>query len=152
MKKIIIIQKPLFIYMNIVSLIFIIISIIGGIFIDIQMLFLLFFSLFFSLLSVLFLINRIEYDDNTIKFIFILKKLEKKYENIKEIFIKDMNYKGRYGCSVVFNFECQTENESISYFNYIKKCKGLDAFCVNGILKKDLLPIISKCNCRIIKQ
>ena len=76
MKKIFV-QKNFFIFLNINSAIWLVFSILGGFLLDKEIFILLIFSLFLTLLSLLFLINQIHYDENTIKFKFVSKKLEK---------------------------------------------------------------------------
>ena len=87
MKKIIL-QKNLFIYLNILSFIMFCFSIIGAIAIDIEILFCLFISLLCTLLSFLFLLNRIEYDDNSIKFTLAFKKTKVNFKD----FPNDIDY------------------------------------------------------------
>ena len=131
----IIVGKNTIIFMNVVSLIIALFSIITALTLEVEMLYLLLMSLFFSLLSLLFLINKIEYNENTIKFIFVLKKFESTFDDIKEVFIVNQ---GITGYNVAFNFETNVEGEVYSYFEYIKKCKNLNCFYVSGISKKDL--------------
>ena len=76
------------------------------------------YIIFFTLLSLLFLINRIEYNNQIIKFKLVLKKLETSYDEIKEVYISN---RGIQGCIVVFNFSCETDGMPINYFDYIKK-------------------------------
>ena len=146
MKKIYV-QKNLFIFLNINSAIWLVFSIIGGFLLDKEIFILLIFSLFLTLLSLLFLINQIHYDESTIKFKFVAKKLEKRFDDIKEIFYIN---NGTIGPIVVFNFEKETEGIPINYLDYVKKCKNLDCLYINGISKKDLKLILEKCKCKII--
>lgn len=147
MKKIIL-QKNLFIYINVLSFIMFCFSIIGAIALDIEILYCLFISLFFTLLSLLFLINRIEYNDKIIKFKLVLKKVLVKLDEIKEVFILN---RGILGCIVVFNFSCETDGIPINYFDYIKKCKGLNCVYINGINNKDLNGLLKFYKGKIIR-
>lgn len=147
MKKIIL-QKNVFIYINVLSLIMFCFSIIGAIAIDIEILYCLFISLFFTLLSLLLLINRIEYNDKIIKFKLVLKKLEANYDEIKEVYI---TYRWMLGCIVVFNFSCETDGIPINYLNYIKKCKGLNCIYINGINNKDFNGLLKFYKGKIIR-
>lgn len=140
-------QKNSFVFINIVSCIWFVFSIIGGIFLGAELLYLLVLSLFFTLFSLLFLANQIHYDDNIIRFKFVMKKMEKRFDDIKEIFYVD---NGFASCTVAFNFESETEGIPINYLDYVKKCKNLDCFYVFGISKKDLILLLKNCKCRII--
>ena len=86
-------QKKLFIFMNFFSVFFLIIGLYGGITADPSMFYILFVSLGLSLLSLLFLVNRIYYNDSEIKFVFIYRKVTVSYNQIKEIFVqRDLIY------------------------------------------------------------
>lgn len=147
MKKIIL-QKNLFIYINVLSFIMFCFSIIGSITLDIEILYCLFISLFFTLLSLLFLINRIEYNNQIIKFKLVLKKLETSYDEIKEVYIAN---RGILGCIVVFNFSYETDGIPNNYLDYIKKCKGLNCIYINGINNKDLNGLLKFYKGKIIR-
>lgn len=147
MKKIIL-QKNLFIFINVLSFIMFCFSIIGAIALDIGILYCLFISLFYTLLSLLFLINRIEYNDKIIKFKLVFKKLEANYDEIKEIYMAN---RGIQGSIVVFNFSCETDGIPINYLDYIKKCKGLNCLYINGINNKDLNGLLKFYKGKIIR-
>ena len=125
MKKIIV-GKNTIIFMNVMSLIVALSSIIGALTIDVTMLILLLLPLCLSLLSLLFLTNRIEYNEKIIKFKFVLKKFESTFDDIKEVFIVNQ---GMTGYNIAFNFESNIEGDV---------CKNLNCFYVSGISKKDL--------------
>ena len=147
MKKIVL-QKNLFIYLNILSFIMFCFSIIGAIAIDIEILFFLFISLLCTLLSFLFLLNRIEYDDNSIKFTLAFKKTKVNFKDIKEVFVLN---RGIQGSIVVFNLSCETEGIPINYLHYIKKCKGLNCLYINGIASNDLNDLLKSYKGKIIQ-
>lgn len=147
MKKIVL-QKNLFIYINVLSFIMFCFSIIGALVLDIEILYCLFISLFFTLLSILFLINRIEYNNQIIKFKLVLKKLETSYDEIKEVYISN---RGMLGCIVVFNFSCETDGIPINYLDYINKCKGRNCIYINGINNKDLNGLLKFYKGKIIR-
>ena len=147
MKKIIL-QKNLFIYINVLSLIMFCFSIIGALVLDIEILYCLFISLFFTLFSLLFLINKIEYNDKIIKFKLVLKKLEANYDEIKEVYISN---RGILGSIVVFNFSCETDDIPINYLDYIKKCNGLNCLYINGINNNDLNGLLKFYKGKIIR-
>ena len=66
-----------------------------------------------SLLSLLFLVNRIYYNDSEIKFVFIYRKVTVSYNQIKEIFVqRDLIY----GTKVIFNLEKETKEECLQEF------------------------------------
>ncbi len=134
MKKIIV-GKNTIIFMNVMPLIVALFSIIGALTIDVTMLILLLLPLCLSLLSLLFLTNRIEYNEKIIKFKFVLKKFESTFDDIKEVLIVNQ---GITGYNIAFNFESNIEGDVYSYFEYIIKCKNLNCFYVSGISKKDL--------------
>ena len=125
MKKIIV-GKNTIIFMNVMSLIVALSSIIGALTIDVTMLILLLLPLCLSLLSLLFLTNRIEYNEKINKFKFVLKKFESTFDDIKEVFIVNQ---GMTGYNIAFNFESNIEGDV---------CKNLNCFYVSGISKKDL--------------
>lgn len=77
----------MFILMNLFSLLFAIIGLFCGLTVDKSALYLLFVSLGLSVLSLLFLINKICYTNKEIIFSFMYKKTVCKYEDIKEIFL-----------------------------------------------------------------
>lgn len=147
MKKIIS-QKNLLIFINVISFIMFCFSIIGAITLDIEILYCLFISLFFTLLSLLFLINRIEYNDKIIKFKLVLKKLEVNYDEIKEVYILNRLI---FGSIVVFNFSRETNGMPINYLDYIKKCKGLNCLYIDGINNKDLNGLLKFYKGKIIR-
>lgn len=133
MKKIIV-GKNTIIFMNVMSLIVALFSIIGALTIDVTMLILLLLPLCLSLLS-FFLTNRIEYNEKIIKFKFVLKKFESTFDDIKEVLIVNQRITGY---NIAFNFESNIEGDVHSYFEYIIKCKNLNCYYVSGISKKDL--------------
>ena len=123
-------------------------SIIGALVLDIEILYCLFISLFFTLFSLLFLINKIEYNDKIIKFKLVLKKLEANYDEIKEVYISN---RGILESIVVFNFSCETDDIPINYLDYIKKCNGLNCLYINGINNNDLNGLLKFYKGKIIR-
>ncbi len=133
--------------MNFFCVLFIAIAIYGGIAIDKSWFYILFFALGLFVLSLMFLINKIYYDENTIKFSCIYNKSTIKYDDIKEIFIQ---YDVITGSKVVFNLEKETNIDCYNYLQYIKLCKKeniKNTIFIVGISKKDLNAILKYCNC-----
>ena len=87
MKKIYV-QKKMFILMNLISLFFVLVGLYGGFTTDKSMFYLMFISLGLSILSLLFLIDKILYNDEEIRFSFIYRKATYRYKDIKKVFIK----------------------------------------------------------------
>lgn len=110
MKKIIV-GKNTIIFMNVMPLIVALFSIIGALTIDVTLLILLLLPLCLSLLSLLFLTNRIEYNEKIIKFKFVLKKFESSFDDIKEVLIVNQ---GITGYNIAFNFESNIEGDVYS--------------------------------------
>lgn len=98
-------QKKLFIFLNSFSFFFCVIGLYGGFTTDKSMFYLLLVSLGLSILSLLFLINRICYNDEEIRFSFIYRKATFKFNDIKEVFVQ---YNLVSGMKVIFNFEKET--------------------------------------------
>lgn len=142
-------QKKLFVFLNFVSVFFLIIGLYGGITADQSMFYILFVSLGLSLLSLLFLVNRIYYNDSEIMFVFIYRKVTVSYNQIKEIFVR-RDY--IYGTAVIFNLEKETKEECFDYLGYtrITKKNGIkNIIYMIGISIKDFENIIKHCNCKI---
>ena len=72
-------QKKVFIFMNFFSIFFLIVGLYGGITTDTSMFYLLFVSLGLTFLSLIFLVNRIYYNQNEIKFVLIYRKVTVSY-------------------------------------------------------------------------
>lgn len=134
-------QKSLFYFLNGISLLVAIFSICGGCMIDRTMFYLLFISLFFTLLSLLSLINRIYFSESDIEFRFIARKLSIKFDDIKEIYIHEDLINTR----VIFNFERELDHHCISFYEYSRRCMetGITrSLCIGGITRKDLKKIL----------
>lgn len=143
------VQKKMFIFMNIMSLFILGFGIIGAFTIDKSMFYLLFVSLGFSILSLMFLINKIYYNDEKIRFACIYKKETVRYEDIKEIFIE---YDLIVGGKVIFNLENCIDGDFNYYMEYVKRCKNLNiknTVFLGGISKKDLKKLLVYCKCKI---
>lgn len=142
-------QKRAFIFVNIFSLFLFIIGIYGGFIKDSSVFYSLFVSLGLFLLSLLFLINRIYYNDKEIKFKFIYRKISLTYEDIKEIFIQTDFI---YGTKVIFNFEKETDEICFDYLEYtkiLKKNNIKNTIFMIGTSKKELDKILLHCNCKL---
>ena len=81
-------QKKLFIFLNLFSFFFGVIGLYGGFTTDKSMFYLLFVSLGLSILSLLFLINKICYNDEEIRFSFIYRKAT--VDDLNRIWDKDI--------------------------------------------------------------
>ena len=140
-------QKKVFLFMNFFSIFFIVFGLYGGITIDKSWFYILFVSLGLSSASLLFLINRIYYDENEVKFSFIYRKVTVKYEDIKEIFVE---YDFSVGARIIFNFEKKIDKNCYNYLEYAKLCKKeniKNSIFIVGVSKKDLKALLKYCNC-----
>lgn len=141
-------QKKLFLFINFFSIFFLVIGLLGGIMIDTSMFGLLFFSLGLLLLSLLFLIKKIYYDETTIYFSFTRNKLKVKYDDIKEIFVE---YDFISGAMVVLNLEKKTNSPCHKYADYAEICRKdniKNTIFISGISKKDLDALLKGCSCK----
>ena len=140
-------QKKLFIFLNSFSFFFCVIGLYGGFTIDKSMFYLLFISLGLSILSLLFLINKIYYNDEEIRFSFIYSKRTFKFNDIKEVFVQ---YDLVAGMKVIFNFEKETDRNCYDYLEYTRKLKKeniKNAIYFIGGSKKDIEELLAKCHC-----
>lgn len=140
-------QKKMFIFMNFFSIFWFLLSVCGGITIDKSWFYFLFVSLGLLTLSSLFLVNRIYYDENQIKFSLIYKKATVKYTDIKEIFIQ---YDVIVGAKIIFNLEKKTDGSCYDYLEYDKICKKeniKNTIFILGISKKDSEALLKYCHC-----
>lgn len=144
-------HSALFRFMNILSIIVTTFAIVLGIaFKDPEVWKLLFVSLFFTSVSLLLLINRVQYDDQMIKIKFITKKKTIRYSDIKEIYYINDRVKG---CEVVFNLESAIDYSCNSSLIYIKKCKDIgitNTFTFAGMRVKDLNKILKQYKGKIV--
>ena len=142
-------QKKVFIFMNFFSVFFLIVGLYGGITADTSMFYLLFVSLGLTFLSLIFLVNRIYYNQNEIKFVLIYRKVTVSYNQIKEICVqRDLIY----GTKVIFNLEKETQEESFDYLEYVRTAKRnniKNTIFIIGIPMKDLESIMKYCDCKI---
>lgn len=142
-------QKSLCYFLNGMSLFVAIFSIYGGFIIDSTMFYLLFMSLFFSLLSLLSLINRIYFNETCIEFRFIARKLTIKFNDIKEIYVnKDLIF----GTQVIFNFERELGYHCNSFYEYNRGCvvAGIThSLFIIGITRRDFKKIMQNYNGKI---
>ena len=140
-------QKKLFIFLNSFSFFFCVIGLYGGFTIDKSMFYLLFISLGLSILSLLFLINKIYYNDEEIRFSFIYSKRTFKFNDIKEVFVQ---YDLVAGMKVIFNFEKETDRNCYDYLEYTRKLKKeniKNTIYFIGGSKKDIEELLAKCHC-----
>ena len=140
-------QKQMFLFMNCFSALFLVLGLYGGLTVDKSWLYILFLSLLLLLLSTMFLINRIYYDKNYVKFSFIYRKETVKYEDIKEIYVQ---YNLFTGAQVIFNLDKKVEGEASSYLEYSKTCKKeniKNIFFTVGLSRKDLFELLQHCHC-----
>lgn len=146
MKKIYV-QKNMFLFMNFFSTFFLAGGLYGGIVLDKSWFQVLFVSLGLSILSLLFLVNQLYYDENKIKFSFIYKKVTVKYEDIKEIFVDDSFI---IGAKIIFNLDKKIGKTCCDYLEYTKICKKENIKNIIGTIgmnKKDLKALLKYCNC-----
>ena len=139
-------QKNMFLFMNFFSAFFLAIGIYGGIVLDKSWFQILFVSLGLTILSLLFLVNRLYYNENEIKFSFIYKKATIKYEDIKEVFVEQSFI---IGAKIIFNFDKKTSKKCYDYLEYNKICKEeniKNTICIIGMAKKDLKALLKYCN------
>jgi len=111
-----------------------------------------FVSLFFTGLSLMLLVNRIEYDEHMIHIKFATKKKIIKYSEIQEIyFLNDMVK----GCEVVLNMERAIDFNCNSSLIYMKKCKDMgitNLLHFAGIRIKDLKKILKYYQGKIVSN
>lgn len=136
-------QGAIFRFMNVLSILVAIFAIVFGIaFNDSEVWKLLFVSLFYTSLSLLLLINRIQYDDQLLYIVFATKKKTIPYSDIKEVYYINNRIKG---CEVVLNLEKAIDFSCNSSFLYIKECKEMgitNTFNFAGMRLKDLHKIL----------
>lgn len=140
-------QKGLFLYMNLCSMCLLAFGLYAGIAIDRSFFNLLLISLGFSALSLLFLINKIYYDEHELRFSFVAIKTTVKYEDIKEIFTQKNLL---YGVTVVFNLDKPVSKACSRYLEYHQLCKKeniKNCIFFSGVSKKNLKAILKHCNC-----
>lgn len=140
-------HSALFRFMNFIAIILSIIVIIFALlFNESELWYMLIVSAFFISMSFLLLINRIQYDDQTIKILFATKKKNFKYSEIKEIYYRNHLIKG---CEVVINLDFSIDDKCDSAYIYAQKCKELEIiniFSFGGIRKKDLFELLANFN------
>jgi len=140
-------QKKMFIFMNSFSLFFVLIGLCGGFTTDKSMFYLLFISLGLSIISLLFLINKICYNAEEIRFLFIYRRVTFKYKDIKEVFVQ---YDLISGMKVIFNFEKETDGSCYDYLEYTRKLKKeniRNTIYFIGGTKKEIEELLDKCHC-----
>lgn len=148
MKKIYV-QKRMFILMNLFSLVFALVGLCDGLFVDKSFLYLLFVSLGLSVLSLLFLINKICYTNEEIIFSFIYKKTVCKYQDVKEVFLQ---YDLMVGMKVIFNLGKQTDENCFDYLEYTKILKRENIKNYVGFVggsKREIEQLLKRCHCPI---
>ena len=142
-------QKGLFYFMNGTSLVFAVLSIIGGFKNDSSWFYLFFVSLCLSSLSLIFLINRIYFNETCIEFRFIAKKLKIKFDDIKEIYVYEQLLTGP---QVIFNFEKELGYHCDTIYEYTRGCTkaGIkNILCAAGMTRKDCKKIMQNYNGKI---
>lgn len=144
-------HSALFRFVNILSIIVATLAIVFGVtYKDPEVWKLLFISVFFTSVSLLLLINRVQYDNQMIQIKFITKKITIRYSDIKEIYyINDMVK----GCEVVFNLESAIDCSCNSSLIYIKKCKDMgitNTFTFAGMRIIDLNKILKQYKGKIV--
>lgn len=147
--KMIYVQKRMFILVNLFSLFFLLVGLYGGLTVDKSWMDLLFVSLGLSILSLLFLINKVCYNSEEIKFSLIYRKDTYKYEDIKEVFVQ---YDLIIGMKVIFNFEKETDENCYDYLEYTKNLKReniKNTTCFVGGSKNEIEQLLKHCNCPI---
>lgn len=147
MKKLYV-QKQPFLIMNFFSIFQAVVALIGGILIDESMFHLLFMSLFFTLWSLLFLINKIYYDDKQIKVAFVSRKVTINIDDIQEVFVG----KAHKVTMVVINYDKKVETPCDNYWQYAKQVKNngiTKTIAFGGFILKDLRNFLKNLNCEI---
>lgn len=148
MKKIYV-QKRKYIFVNSIGILFLAIALYGGIAIDKSMFFLAFVSLGLFFLSLLFLVNKIYYDQQTIRFSLTNKKITINYEDIKEAFVQ---YDAIVGAHVIINLEQKTDGQCSRISEYTQLCRAQNishTISIVGVTKKDLSDLMMNCSCEI---
>lgn len=146
-------HSALFSFINVLSIMLASFSIVLTlIFQDSEVWKMIFVSLFFTGLSFMLLINRIEYDEKVIHIKFAIKKKTIRYIDIKEIYYFNNKTKG---CEVVFNLECAIDYICSSSLIYMKKCKDMgitNMFNFAGIRFKDMQKLLKYYQGKIISN
>ena len=140
-------QKKIFLFMNFFSLFFCVVGLFGGFTMDKSMFYLLIVSCGLTCLSLLFLINKLYYNEHEIKFSAIYNKVTFKYEDIKEIFIQ---YDLVTGVKIIFNLEKETKEKCCSYIEYTKILKReniKNTISFIGASYKEIKNILDHCQC-----
>lgn len=147
--KLIFVQKKIFIFVFSFSLLFASLGLYGGLFRHESFFSMLYVALGLFVLSFVFLMNRISFDNEKIVFKCIYRKGTVRIEEIKEIFVE---YGLLNGGQMIINFEKEVGCDCCSYTEYHKKCKELkikDYTFLFGIAKKDMLKLLSVCKGKI---
>ena len=140
-------QKDMFWFMNILSIISFLATLITGLIVE-NKFYLSIPSLILTPLSFLHLINKIYYDDKQIKVAFVRRKVTINIDDIQEVFV----VKARNVTMVVINYDKKVETPCENYWQYAKEAKkaGITRTIVfGGGLKKDLRNFLQCLNCEI---
>ncbi len=140
-------QKRMFLFINFFSIFFAFLGLYGGIEVDKSWFSVLFISLGLSIVSMVFLINKIYYDENTIKLSFVYRKTTVKYDDVKEIFVE---YDFITGAKFILNLEKKTNANCYDYFEYAKMCKKeniKNLIHIVGISKRELDVLLKHFDC-----
>jgi len=123
-------------------------SIFRAIFIQTDMLYLLFLSAFFILLSFLCFINKIHVSKNEIKIACIINKQNYSRDELVEMYIRN----DVFGFYLILNFKEQYKVPFCNEFEYAKLCKKNNnkSTCSLSCNKKDLQLLLSNFNGHIV--
>lgn len=141
------IQKDMFWFLNILSIISFLATLITGLVVE-NKFYLSIPSLILTPLSFLHLINKIYYDDKQIKVAFVSRKVTINIDDIQEVFVG----KARNVTMVVINYDKKVETPCENYWQYAKEVKkaGITRTIVfGGGFKKDLRKFLQCLNCEI---
>ncbi|MBQ3042017.1 MAG: hypothetical protein IJD47_02350 [Clostridia bacterium] len=117
MKKLYI-QKDMFWFLNILSIISFLATLITGLIVE-NKFYLSIPSLILTPLSFLHLINKIYYDDKQIKVAFVSRKVTINIDDIQEVFVG----KAHKTTMVVINYDKKVETPCENYWQYVKEVK-----------------------------
>lgn len=137
--KVLYCQKSFIIFLNTIAIILAVFGIMFSLFTeDYSALNVLFVSGGYSLLSLLFLVNKMYYNNSVIEFRAVRTRKIIDFCDIKEIYYsRDIIQ----GCTVIFNFSKAVSTYCNSQLHYQKECKRLgivDTFYIVGMTYKDL--------------
>ena len=142
-------QRNLLFFLIFLALLFTVAGILGAIFTNLKYLFMLIGSCLFLALIPLLLYNKIYYNEEKIKFHFLIRKLELKWDDVKEISLKKDFL---LGYDVIFNFSEATNEEFNSFYEYGEFCieYQYDTLYVTCVNKKDIAKLLENYKGKIV--